>query len=166
VTFLQDAHCAAIDVARPFVFTNWTAGSPLAIQPSKRTFVQGDALVLDVLAGDGDGFAYVDYYDASGNVVHMLPRPKAPDNHVRAGERLTLGTGGRLGEWVVSPPYGRDLVIAIKTPEPIYQHPRQREIEPAEAYLADLRERLMRLTERYSTGAVVANYTLITTQPK
>lgn len=166
VSLLKDAHCPAIEVARPFVFANWNVGSPFAIRPSKLTFVKGDALVLNLVADDRDGFAYVDYYDVFGNVVHMLPRPKAPDNYVRAGERLTLGTGGRLGEWVVAPPYGRDIVIAIKTPEPLFQGPRQREIEPAEDYVPDLRERLTRLIERYSADAVLADYALITTQPK
>ena len=166
LSMLNDAHCPPIDLARPFVFAAWDAASPLAVRPTKPVFETGDSLVLDILGDDQGGYMTVDYYDGYGNVVHMLPRPGSTDNYLKAGDRMRLGTGGKKGEWGVSPPYGRDLAILIKTPQPLYDHPRTNEVEAAADYLPDLRDRLDRLAGRSGAGAILARYALVTTQPK
>ncbi len=38
----------------------------------------GDALVLEMQAPDYDAYVYVDYYDAAGNVIHLIPNDVVP----------------------------------------------------------------------------------------
>lgn len=166
LSMVNDAACPPIDLARPFVFAAWDTASPLAVRPTKPVFETGDSLVLEIVGDTQGGYVTVDYYDGYGSIVHMLPRPGAADSYLKADARLRLGTGGKNGEWEVGPPYGRDLVVLIKTPAPLFERPRKKEVESAADYLPELRGRLDRLAGRPGAGPILASYALVTTQPR
>ena len=41
--------------------------------------------------------------------------------------------------WLVGPPYGTDMIIAIASAEPLFDRPRQSNAEAAAVYLRDLK---------------------------
>ena len=63
----------------------------------------------------------VDYLSNDGSMLHMLP--KAHASPLRAGSvRALLPSAGEAG--FVAPPYGRDMVIAIASAQPLFTKPR------------------------------------------
>ncbi|WP_449234046.1 DUF4384 domain-containing protein [Azospirillum doebereinerae] len=99
----------------------------------------GDPLVLDLLAPAAPVHLRIDYFTVDGNVVHLLPNPLEPGSQLGAAASRSLGersAGGRF--WSVGPPFGRELVVALATPSPLFATARP-ELEPAAVYLADLK---------------------------
>lgn len=109
--------------------------------------VGGDALSLRFKAPDYPSFVYVDYYDSSGTVWHLLPRDGRPLTllepaawvDLNAQEELASGAFLRVG-----PPYGQDIAVALASNSRIFDAPRPLS-EPASEYLTDLTEALTRL---------------------
>ncbi|WP_051340084.1 DUF4384 domain-containing protein [Azospirillum halopraeferens] len=135
---------------------------PLAVTaptPNAR-FPEGDELLLDVRVPDMDGHLSVTYFTIDGTVVHLLPNPLRPEVPVAAGETLRVG-GRREGQrfWTVGPPFGRELVVAIVNPAPLFGTERP-EVEPAPRFLADLRTALADHPD------AVASALFITTVPR
>jgi len=108
----------------------------------------GDTLIVNASGTSAySGYLYVDYFDNEGNVVHMLPMQLHPDNRMKAGQVITLGTqaeGGKAGERVyqIDAPYGPNLIVAIASPKPLFKKPRADEQESAEVYLSMLAQEL------------------------
>jgi tRNA A-37 threonylcarbamoyl transferase component Bud32 len=131
-------------------------------------FQDGDQLVLKVMQSRRfDGFLYVDYLDPSGEVLHMLPAPRQPDNAAKAGAEIAIGLPP--GETVptgqifkITPPFGTQLILVIATRQPLFATPRPR-AEPAGAYFAALHHAL----DGAGDGADAASaYRLMQTLPR
>ncbi|NBC33735.1 MAG: DUF4384 domain-containing protein [Alphaproteobacteria bacterium] len=119
--------------------------------------VEGQPLVFTVTASpDFDGYLYVDYIDAEGGVIHMLPEPLHPDNIVYSGEPVQIGldpVGAGINDriWRVTPPLGTRMILALSSPVPLFADFRPVE-EDAADYLPELRETLT--TTRNLGGAL------------
>ena len=85
-------------------------------------FIEGEPLVLDVAAPLYRSYLYVDYHFHDGYVVHLLPDQRSGPVRLDAGEWLSLGEDG---EWVVSPPFGEELIAVIASPVPLFADVRQ-----------------------------------------
>lgn len=103
----------------------------------------GDALRIEVRSPSQISYLYVSYIQADGSVVHLVqpdglaPRPTLP--------RQTLAFGGGEGgerRFTVSPPFGRELIVAIASRSPLFDHELpQRQTE--RDYLSELRRALI-----------------------
>jgi hypothetical protein len=112
-----------------------------------------------------DGFLVVDFYDTSGKVVHLFPRPQHPGNAVKAGEVVTLGTdqpnpGKNDAVYEVGEPFGPNLIVAVFSRQPLIRD-RRPEIEDAKTYLPLLGRGL----DKTANGPI-GSYTFISTIPK
>lgn len=149
---------------------NEPIGPQLRFNHANRVYKGDDILMVDAAAtSQFAGYLYVDYFDAEGQVVHMLPTPLHLKNSMNGGESVTLGApkeGGPTGERVyeISEPFGPALVTAISSPRPLFP-PRAQEMESAKTYLAAL-SRALKSAAATPDGAVVASYALIKTVPK
>jgi len=130
----------------------------------------GDTLIVSVGGTSAySGYLYVDYFDNEGNVVHMLPMQLHPDNRMKPGQVMTLGTqseGGKPGERVyqIEAPFGPNLIVAIASPKPLFKRPRANEQESAAAYLPVLAEELGAAAAADPAGRrPVASYTIFST---
>ena len=92
----------------------------------------------------------------------MLPSPGTPENRIDADATLALGDGSSASEWVVSAPFGTEMVVALASTKPIFQAPRD-EVEGAEGYLRDLRRILEDMDQNNPAGRVVADVLFVTT---
>ncbi len=108
-----------------------------AAQAAVFSFVEGDLLTIALGGADYDAYIYLDYFDAAGAVVHLIPNPRVPPKRVAAKAQVVLGDDpadfGGL-EPRVAPPFGRDIALAIASSVPLYAAPRPIQ-EPAGPYL-------------------------------
>src|SRR5262249_51971721 len=98
----------------------------------------GDCLMLDVVTPKFDSYLYVDYFDAEGQVLHLLPNRwdvlniKPPRNHFTLGRSLQLPDCWRLGGTT-----GDQFISLVAAKKPLF--PSQRpDTENARDYIASL----------------------------
>ncbi|MBV8165759.1 MAG: DUF4384 domain-containing protein [Alphaproteobacteria bacterium] len=130
-----------------------TAGGPSAptLEPSHpdRIYHEGEALIVSATVNaTAESYLYVDYFDTDGRVVHMLPTALRPNNRLAGGARIALGAepdkaGHNERVYVISPPFGTGMVIALSSLRPLFPEPRP-EQEDARSYLAALAGALVR----------------------
>jgi hypothetical protein len=104
---------------------------------------EGDALRIEVRSPTQISFLYVSYIQADGSVVHLVqpaglvPQPTMPR------QTLTFGTGeGGRAKFTVSAPFGREMIIAIASRSPLFDHElSQHQVE--RDYLSELRRALV-----------------------
>ena len=134
----------------------------IGLNSPNRSYRDGDQLVVDVTSQiPAERFLYVSYVDKEGNVLHLLPKPGTTDNKAAAGRTFRFGQNK---EYMISPPYGTDMIIAVASPVRLFDSMRPEE-ETGATYFADLQASLRKHNPSGSTGSVVSNYVLITTSP-
>ncbi len=107
-------------------------------------FVKNDRLHFDLVAPDYDAYIYVDYFDAGGNVLHLIPNDSVPitlspaAGTLRVGTQSDADTGLRI---FIGPPYGQEISVAFAASAPLYDGTRPL-IEPAAPYLDWLKARV------------------------
>jgi eukaryotic-like serine/threonine-protein kinase len=118
----------------------------------------GDKLLIAASATSAfDGYLYVDYFDREGNVIHLLPARDNPNNELRAGQRVRVGSD----QYVIGPPFGPDLVVAISSPTPLF--PLRTDLETADFYLPVLTKALTDAANDARDAPPIVSYTLINT---
>ncbi len=129
------------------------------------TYFENDHLKPAVTATSlYDGYLYIDYVDGAGKfVAHLLPSSFRPDNAIRAGTRVEIGS--LPGEvYRIQKPFGTSLIIAISSPAPIFVQPRLKfeEGDDAKNYLAELRRQLQRVAADGNQNSVLGSYSVLT----
>jgi hypothetical protein len=103
----------------------------------------GDTLKIQVRSPAQISYLYVSYIQADGSVVHLVqpnalvPQPTLPRQTLVFGS----GTDGQP-KFTVSPPFGREMIIAIASRSPLFDHelPMQ---QTERDYLSELRRALL-----------------------
>jgi hypothetical protein len=103
----------------------------------------GETLRIAIRSPEQISYLYVSYVQADGSVVHLVqpdglvPQPTLPR------QTLTFGDGANgSATFTISEPFGREMIIAIASRSPLFDHPlpaRQTERE----YLTELRRALV-----------------------
>ncbi|MGH6927984.1 MAG: DUF4384 domain-containing protein, partial [Dongiaceae bacterium] len=172
--------CDALGVVR--AETSYGAAKAPHIDPGGvgGVYREGDNLKLTVTAMS-DGYLYVDYIDAVNDASYVPADPNEPDRYVlhllpnaqwrkeqrrvTAGEKVVIGTlPQELENYKISAPFGTYVVIAISSPEPLFDPPRTVQ-EPATLYLSDLRDRLASVAQRVGRENLPATSATIVFQP-
>lgn len=105
------------------------------------SYSQGQALVLDLTAPDYPAFVYVDFFDADGNVIHLVPNQTVTLRQRPAGALLHVGAPDETEPALtltIGPPYGQEIAAAFAASTPLYDGVRPLS-EPAAPYLAWLK---------------------------
>ena len=167
------SHCRLVklinDTAAP---SNALPAPRLQFNNPDLVYKGGDTLIVNASGTTAySGYLYVDYLDNEGNVVHMLPMQLHPDNRMKAGQVIALGTqseGGKAGERVyqIEAPYGPNLIVAIASPKPLFKKARVEEQENAEVYLSALAQELKAAAADPGGRRLVATYTMFNTVPR
>lgn len=170
--------CAALSVLVDFAPGRGAAGGTvpnyappvIAFEDGAGPLSEGQPLVFTVTASpDFDGYLYVDYIDAEGGVIHMLPEPLHPDNIVYSGEPVQIGldpvdAGINDRIWRVTAPLGTRMIMALSSPVPLFAAFRPVE-EDAGDYLPELRATLATTRELGGALAYPGSYVFIETVP-
>ena len=164
IATVDRTYCRLLDFYAPYWRVNRTQKLGTAITTPKpgNVFADGEPLVLDVAAPLYRSYLYVDYHFHDGYVVHLLPDERSGPVRLDAGEWLSLGEGG---EWVVSPPFGQELIAVIASPVPLFADIRQNHESDGD-YLAALDARLKADSTGTEGRPVTADFVFITTKPK
>jgi hypothetical protein len=107
-------------------------------------FVEGQRLAFDLTSPDYDAVVYVDYFDAAGQVIHLVPNEVVALTLHPAKTTFGIGVDNRdqLGlNITIGPPFGQEITVAFAASVPLFDDPRPL-IEPAEAYLEFLKKRV------------------------
>ncbi|TDY20596.1 serine/threonine protein kinase [Paraburkholderia sp. BL6665CI2N2] len=161
---LADDKCDTIKAFAPYWIHNMQAGhlAALHVRPPGGQLSDGDPLVVDITTPGYDSYVNLDYYQLDGSVVHMVPSPRAKDNQAPPHYAATVGGAG---DWIISKPFGSEMVVLLITPAPLFDKPRP-ESESRADYLRALDARLAQIGGKYGRDHVVADFAPITTKPR
>ncbi|OIQ33098.1 MAG: hypothetical protein BM562_01580 [Alphaproteobacteria bacterium MedPE-SWcel] len=132
------------------------------------SYAGGDRLFFDLTAPDYAAYVYVDYFDAGGSVLHLLPNAHvalakaAPMSRFRVGAKDPADAGLMI---TVGPPYGQEIAVAFAASHPLFPDQAQRPLqEPAAPYLDELKTAVSEAREAYPEFKGEWVYFLVTTQ--
>ena len=127
-------------------------------------YAEGDRLTLDLTGADYPAYFYVDYFDASGQVIHLWPGPDAAPRRLEPEERLPIGGDDGGLRIMIGPPFGQEIAVAFAASEPLFDAPRPT-VEPAAPYLAEMRAAIAEARARLPDFKGEWVYFLVVTRP-
>ncbi len=81
-------------------------------------FSEGDRLIIYV-APERDGYLKLDYFQADGTVVHLVPNLFSGQVMVKAGQTYTFGDDASSQHFVIQHPFGDETVKAMLSAQPV-----------------------------------------------
>lgn len=123
---------------------------------------EGMPLVLDINTPDHDSYVYVDYFVVDGKVAHLVPSARVQGHQAPPSYSATIGDSG---DWVVSKPFGTELVVLLTTPAPLFAS-RRAEFETRQEYLRALEKPLAQMASKYGRDKISADIVQISTRAK
>jgi hypothetical protein len=103
----------------------------------------GDQLRIQVRSPAQISYLYVSYIQADGSVVHLVQPSRLVQQPTMANQTLVFGSGeAGKPKFTVSPPFGREMIIAIAARSPLFDHelPQQ---QTERDYLTEMRRALV-----------------------
>jgi hypothetical protein len=144
VSSVDPVFCPALDALRPTVPAFGNGGFQLGLRMAddKTRLRDGEPIRLRLVMPGFAGWLRVDYIAHDRTVQHLYPQLTEPKVAIKADLPRTYGAGEPVDlghpSWLVGPPYGTDMIIAVASSEPLFNRPRPRNQETADIYLRDL----------------------------
>jgi hypothetical protein len=107
---------------------------------SQEMYTEGEHLWVHVWS-EQSAHLHMDYYQADGQVVHLLPHP-LDNNRVEAGEIVSWGKPNNTFQFTVVPPFGVEMLTVVASRSPLDTRQGGPPVEPAAPYLERLDKRL------------------------
>ena len=101
----------------PVVSKKVSAGVRLWSNQTDGRFTEGDRLII-FLESDRDGYLKLDYFQADGTVVHMVPNKFRGQTFIKAGRKYVFGDDASNEHFVVQAPFGAEVIKAILSDRP------------------------------------------------
>ena len=161
---VEDHECAVVSAVAPYWQRNRQAGTASTIRTRAvdGSLTEGDSLIVDVTTPPYDTWVHVDYFVHDGSVVHLLPSVRARDNQAPPSYSATIGG---LGNWVISKPFGTELIVLMTTPAPLFRGVRP-ENESTSDYLRAVNKKLRQLSATYGPDRIAVDFVQITTKAR
>jgi serine/threonine protein kinase len=161
---VSEDKCEVINMFAPYWLRNRESGRAASVRTKEPNaeLTEGSSLVVDVTTPAYDSYVHVDYFSFEGNVVHMVPSPRARANRAPPSYAATIGG---LGNWIVSKPFGTDLIVLLVTPVPLYEGLRP-EGEATPDYLKALEKQLKQMQAKHGSDKITVDFLQVTTKAK
>jgi serine/threonine protein kinase len=162
---VDDNECDVIKTFAPYWIKNHQSGqgsTSIHTKANNAELTEGDPLVVDITTPAYDSYVYVDYNVLDGHVAHLVPNPRAKENQAPASYSATIGS---LGNWVVSKPFGSELIVLLTTPAPLFDSIRP-EVESRAEYLRAVEKQLEQIKAKYGTDRIAVDIVQITTKAR
>jgi MSHA biogenesis protein MshM len=114
-----------------------------AHKASGAPYEEGEALGVSLQAST-DAYLRIDYVQADGQVIHLLPSPLSL-NQVKAGKPFVFGTPDSSLPLAIAPPFGAEMLIVIASQQAIPVQADAGPAEPADQYVSQLAYDLQRI---------------------
>ncbi|KWR81467.1 serine/threonine protein kinase [Cupriavidus sp. IDO] len=156
--------CGVATLIAPYWSGNRQGGAAASIRTrgNGTQLTEGTPLVLDIRTPAHESYVYVDYFVADGKVAHLVPSARVPGNQAPASYTATIGDGG---DWVISKPFGTELVVLLTTPVPLFEG-RRAEFESWHDYLQALEKPLGQMARKYGQDRISADLVQISTRAR
>ncbi|MBS1191780.1 MAG: protein kinase [Rhodocyclaceae bacterium] len=161
---VRDDQCGIINALAPYWVRNRQAGGAAGIhtQAPNGELTEGAPLVVNITTPGYDSYVNIDYYVLDGSVVHLVPSLRARDNQAPPNYSATVGS---LGNWVISKPFGKEMVVLLVTPVPLFEGLRP-ESESGAEYLRAVQERLGKIAREQGSDRIAADFVQIATRAR
>ena len=80
-------------------------------------FLEGDQLIIFV-ESEQDAYIKVDYFQADGTVVHLVPNMFRAQSFIRGGHRYAFGDASGPEMFVIQPPFGDEAIKVLASARP------------------------------------------------
>src|SRR5476649_95431 len=152
--------CDILKLIAPYL----TASRPASIQTRDHNaqLTEGQPLVVQVTTPPYDSWVNIDYYQLDASVVHLLPNARSKDNQAPPNYAATIGSGG---DWIVSKPFGSEMILLLATPAALFDTVRP-ESEPRADYLRAVEKRLVDMANKYGRDKIAVDLVQIDTHPR
>jgi serine/threonine protein kinase len=152
--------CDILKLIAPYL----TASRPASIQTRDHNaqLTEGQPLVVQVTTPPYDSWVNIDYYQLDGSVVHLLPNARSKDNQAPPNYAATIGSGG---DWIVSKPFGSEMIVLLVTPAALFDAIRP-DSESRADYLRAVEKRLGELASKFGRDKIAADLVQIDTHPR
>lgn len=80
-------------------------------------YLEGENLIITVTS-ERDAYLKLDYFQANEKVVHLVPNVYRGQAYIHAGKPETFGGGGGAERFVISEPFGVEVIKAIASVRP------------------------------------------------
>lgn len=157
---VDDDKCDMLKLIAPYL----TTGRPATIQTRSHNtqLTEGQPLVVQITTPPYDSWVNIDYYQLDGSVVHLLPNARSKDNQAPPNYAATIGSGG---DWIVSKPFGSEMIVLLVTPAALFDAVRP-ESEPRADYLRAVEKRLGDIANKFGRDKIAVDFVQIDTHPR
>lgn len=111
----------AKDVAQaaqaPLLTSGSTFGLKVWTNKLQGSYVEGEPLVVSVQS-DRDGYLKLDYFQADGTVVHLVPNIYGGEAFIKAGQTYSFGGPGGRETFTIQGPFGSETIKALVSSQP------------------------------------------------
>ena len=117
-----------------------TEGSSFDLQlwtnkPAGEVYIEGEELEISVRS-NRDAFLKVDYYQADGTVVHLVPNLFVDDAFVQANKTYTFGGRHTRSGFRITGPFGAETIKAVASTRPLDAlSASEKPVEESQSYL-------------------------------
>ncbi|PLP96356.1 serine/threonine protein kinase [Cupriavidus pauculus] len=162
---LTSDKCDVVKLVAPYWSGSRKAGEPAGAVLHTRggtQLTEGTPLVMDINTPPHESYVYVDYFSADGKVAHLVPSGRIQGNQAPASYNATVGDSG---DWVISKPFGTELVVLLTTPTPLFTT-RRPEFETRQEYLKALEKPLALMASKHGREQISADVVQIATHAR
>jgi eukaryotic-like serine/threonine-protein kinase len=152
-------YCGVLALLKPILASGERAPT-IRLASAATPAYAGRPLVLDVQAPAFDSYVYVDYFQANGQVAHLLPNGKDWINLRPARNRFALGRQPMLDCWKFAGTPGEQMITLVASRRPLFASADASAIESAQDYLARLAQALSDNTSGDGESATTLFYDL------
>ncbi len=105
-------------------------------------FIEGDYLIINVQA-DRDAYLKLDYFQANGKVVHLVPNLFRGQAFIQKGETYVFGGKDAPERFIISEPFGDEVIKAVASAQPFTQALMPKDVvSESETYVKTLKKGL------------------------
>lgn len=157
------ARGVAITAAEPLVSGHSAFGIRVWINRRDGQYVEGERLIVSVQA-DRDSYIKLDYYQADGIVVHLVPNLYRNTALIKAGQTYTFGGPGDREAFTIRGPFGAEAIKVVASTKPFDGASASRpDSDDSRDYLEILRSELRSLVVKASEAQLAEASATLTT---
>lgn len=125
----------------PLVSKNESFGLRVWTNKTNGRYVEGDRLIIYVQSGR-DAYLKLDYFQADGTVVHLVPNVFRGQAFIKAGQKYSFGDDAAPEQFEIRGPFGAEIIKAVLSVRPFDTAVGSGTTSDSREYLQDLKSGL------------------------